>query len=117
QPTGYRLYPHAGHSFRRTGCGLDENYRSGASRRRQNLSPAMACRNASRTRISTAASFRSRALAAQGQVFTARGPQQMVTPRALAPDELSGIVEQFRRCAENAQAADFDGVELHGGNG
>src|SRR5215467_14375818 len=41
------------------------------------------------------------ALAAQGQVFTARGPQQMVTPRALALDELSGIVEQFRRGAEN----------------
>jgi N-ethylmaleimide reductase len=34
-------------------------------------------------------------IAAQGQVFTAKGPQQMVTPRALALDELSGIVEQL----------------------
>jgi N-ethylmaleimide reductase len=57
------------------------------------------------------------AIAAQGQVFTAKGPQQMVTPRALALDELPGIVEQFRKGAENAKAAGFDGVELHGANG
>ena len=57
------------------------------------------------------------AIAAQGQVFTAKGPQQMVTPRALALAELPGIVEQFRRGAENAKAAGFDGVELHGANG
>jgi N-ethylmaleimide reductase len=57
------------------------------------------------------------AIAADGQVFTAKGPQQMVTPRALALAELPGIVEQFRRGAENAKAAGFDGVELHGANG
>ena len=57
------------------------------------------------------------AIAAQGQVFTAKGPQQMVTPRALALAELPGIVEQFRKGAENAKAAGFDGVELHGANG
>jgi N-ethylmaleimide reductase len=57
------------------------------------------------------------AIAAHGQVFTAKGPQQMVTPRALALDELPGVVQQFRRGAENAKAAAFDGVELHGANG
>jgi N-ethylmaleimide reductase len=57
------------------------------------------------------------AIAAQGQVFTAKGPQAMVAPRALALDELPGIVEQFRKGAENAKAAGFDGVELHGANG
>src|ERR1700694_1804139 len=57
------------------------------------------------------------AIAAQGQVFTAKGPQEMVTPRALALAELPGIVEQFRKGAENAKAAGFDGVELHGSNG
>jgi N-ethylmaleimide reductase len=57
------------------------------------------------------------AIAAQGQVFTAKGPQQMVTPRALTLAELPGIVEQFRRGAENAKVAGFDGVELHGANG
>ena len=57
------------------------------------------------------------AIAAQGQVITAKGPQEMVTPRALALAELPGIVEQFRNGAENAKAAGFDGVELHGANG
>jgi N-ethylmaleimide reductase len=57
------------------------------------------------------------AIAAQGQVFTAKGLQPMVTPRALTLAELPGIVEQFRRGAENARAAGFDGVEMHGANG
>jgi N-ethylmaleimide reductase len=57
------------------------------------------------------------AIAAQGQVFTAKGLQPMVTPRALNVAELPGIVDQFRRAAENARAAGFDGVELHGANG
>jgi N-ethylmaleimide reductase len=57
------------------------------------------------------------AIAAHGEVFTAKGPQHMVTPRALTLAELPGIVEQFRSGAENAKSADFDGVELHGANG
>ena len=57
------------------------------------------------------------AIAAQGQVFTAKGLQPTVTPRALELAELPGIVEQFRRGAENAKAAGFDGVEVHGANG
>ncbi len=57
------------------------------------------------------------AIAAEGQVFTAKGLQPMVTPRALDLAELPGIVEQFRRGAENAKAAGFDGVEIHGANG
>ena len=50
-------------------------------------------------------------------MFTAKGSQEIVTPRALALAELPGIVEQFRKGAENAKAAGFDGVELHGANG
>src|SRR6202163_4055422 len=57
------------------------------------------------------------ALAPQGEVFTAQGPQKMVTPRALGLAEIPGIVAQFRNGAENAKAAGFDGVELHGANG
>ena len=38
-------------------------------------------------------------------------------PRALATDEIAGVVEEFRRGAENAKAAGFDGVEIHGANG
>jgi N-ethylmaleimide reductase len=57
------------------------------------------------------------AIAADGEVFTFEGPKKMVAPRALETHEIPGIVEQFRRGAENAKAAGFDGVELHGANG
>lgn len=39
------------------------------------------------------------------------------TPRALRLDELPGIVADYRRGAENAKAAGFDGVEVHSANG
>ena len=38
-------------------------------------------------------------------------------PRALEPDEIPGIVEQYRQATRNAKAAGFDGVEIHGANG
>jgi N-ethylmaleimide reductase len=57
------------------------------------------------------------AIAAEGEVFTAEGPKPFVTPRALNTEEVPDIVEQFRRGAENALAAGFDGVEIHGANG
>jgi N-ethylmaleimide reductase len=38
-------------------------------------------------------------------------------PRALALDELPGIVAAYRKGAANAIAAGFDGVEIHGANG
>ncbi|MCU1323284.1 MAG: NADH:flavin oxidoreductase/NADH oxidase [Acidobacteriaceae bacterium] len=37
--------------------------------------------------------------------------------RALEISEIAGIVEDYRKAAERAKAAGFDGVELHGGNG
>lgn len=52
-----------------------------------------------------------------GHVSGIRPIKEFVTPRALATDEIPGIVEAFRRGAENAQRAGFDGVELHGANG
>lgn len=39
------------------------------------------------------------------------------TPRALDTREVAQVVEQFRHGAEQAKAAGFDGVELHGANG
>jgi N-ethylmaleimide reductase len=57
------------------------------------------------------------ALPVEGEAFTSRGRTKLVTPRALATDELPDIVAQFRHAAENAKAAGFDGVELHGANG
>jgi N-ethylmaleimide reductase len=38
-------------------------------------------------------------------------------PRALALDELPGIIEDYKRAARNAISAGFDGVEVHGANG
>src|SRR6202789_767805 len=37
--------------------------------------------------------------------------------RALEISEIRGIVEDYRKAAERAKAAGFDGVELHGANG
>jgi N-ethylmaleimide reductase len=37
--------------------------------------------------------------------------------RALETHEIAGIVEDYRRAAERAKAAGFDGAELHGANG
>lgn len=39
------------------------------------------------------------------------------TPRALATEEIAGVVGDFRRAAANAMRAGFDGVEIHGANG
>ncbi len=57
------------------------------------------------------------ALPVEGEAFTANGKVKIETPRALELHELPGIVAQFRAAAENAKAAGFDGVELHGANG
>jgi N-ethylmaleimide reductase len=57
------------------------------------------------------------AIAPDGETYTAQGLKKMVTPRALEASEIPGIVEQFRKGAENAKAAGFDGVEIHGANG
>ncbi|HEX4577266.1 MAG TPA: alkene reductase [Edaphobacter sp.] len=57
------------------------------------------------------------AIAATGTVSLLRPQRPFVTPRALEIAEIKGIVEAFRRGAQNAQLAGFDGVELHGANG
>ena len=57
------------------------------------------------------------AIAPQGHVSLLRPKREYVVPRALQTDELAGIVEDYRRGAENAKRAGFDGVEIHGANG
>ena len=57
------------------------------------------------------------AIAPEGHVSLLRPMKNYVTPRALELGEIAGIVEEFRRGAENAKAAGFDGVEIHGANG
>ena len=58
------------------------------------------------------------ALAITGdEVHTPQGKQPYVLPRELRDDELPAIVAGFKKAAENAKAAGFDGVEVHGANG
>ena len=51
------------------------------------------------------------------EVHTPEGKKPYVVPRELSDDELPGIVAGFKRASENARAAGFDGVEVHGANG
>lgn len=57
------------------------------------------------------------AIRARSKTFTAQGFEDVSAPRALALDELPGIVEQYRVAARHAIEAGFDGVEVHGANG
>jgi len=61
--------------------------------------------------------------AAEGAIafgYTEKGEPGFVStsvPRALATEEVPRVVEDFAQAAENAIAAGFDGVEIHGANG
>jgi 2,4-dienoyl-CoA reductase-like NADH-dependent reductase (Old Yellow Enzyme family) len=57
------------------------------------------------------------AIAAAGHVSHVRPLKPFVTPRALELEEIPGIVEAYRKGAQNALSAGFDGVEVHGANG
>lgn len=57
------------------------------------------------------------AIAAKGTVSLVRPEQSYTTPRALDLREIAEVVEAYRKGAENAKRAGFDGVELHGANG
>ena len=50
-------------------------------------------------------------------IHTPLGKLPYEEPRALETSEIPGVVEEYRRAAERAQAAGFDGVEIHGANG
>jgi N-ethylmaleimide reductase len=51
------------------------------------------------------------------EIHTPSGKQSHETPRALATEEIPAIVEDYRRAAERARVAGFDGVEIHAANG
>jgi 2,4-dienoyl-CoA reductase-like NADH-dependent reductase (Old Yellow Enzyme family) len=57
------------------------------------------------------------AIAAKGHVSLVRPEKPYVTPQALETSEIAGVIEDFRKGAENAKKAGFDGVEIHGANG
>ncbi|MCF5468740.1 alkene reductase [Pseudomonas syringae] len=57
------------------------------------------------------------AIAAEGHVSLMRPITPLPVPRALELAEIGDIIEAYRVGAENAKAAGFDGVEVHGANG
>jgi len=50
-------------------------------------------------------------------LHTPNGKQPYETPRALETAEVTAVVADYRRAAERAKAAGFDGVEIHAANG
>jgi N-ethylmaleimide reductase len=54
---------------------------------------------------------------AGAQHYTAQGPKDYETPRALTIEEIKAAVQDYKQAAINAIEAGFDGVELHGANG
>lgn len=57
------------------------------------------------------------AISPGGIVTRVHPTKEYVVPRALERDEIPGVIEAYRKGAENAKAAGFDGVEIHGANG
>src|ERR1043166_1773991 len=53
----------------------------------------------------------------KGNVSLVRPEKEFVTPRPLERDEIPRIIAEFKRGAENAMKAGFDGVHIHGANG
>ncbi len=49
--------------------------------------------------------------------YTPDGFKDTVTPKAMTSEDIRTTVEDFRKAAENAMEAGFDGVEIHSSNG
>ncbi len=54
---------------------------------------------------------------AEVRALLASGPTIGSIPRAIELAEIPGLVDEYRRGAEQAKAAGFDGIEVHGANG
>jgi N-ethylmaleimide reductase len=57
------------------------------------------------------------AIRANSKTFVGGAFVDVSEPRALASEEIPGLVDDFKRAAANAREAGFDGAELHGANG
>ena len=57
------------------------------------------------------------AIRAEGHAYSDNGEVEFTTPRSLELHEIPSIFAEFRRGAERALEAGFDGVEIHGANG
>ena len=57
------------------------------------------------------------ATCAPGHAHTPTGRKDYEPARALGKPDIARVVEDYRKAAQNAKAAGFDGVQLHGANG
>jgi N-ethylmaleimide reductase len=57
------------------------------------------------------------AIQAEVRALLASGPAIGSMPRAIELSEIPGLVREYRRAAQRAKQAGFDGVEVHGANG
>ncbi|PTE20020.1 alkene reductase [Cereibacter changlensis] len=57
------------------------------------------------------------AIGAASKTFDGTQFVETSVPRALEEAEIARVVDDYRKAAENAQAAGFDGVEIHAANG
>jgi N-ethylmaleimide reductase len=57
------------------------------------------------------------AIAAKSKTFDGEQFVDTPIPRALEIGEIPGIVQDYRKAAENAKEAGFDGIEVHAANG
>ena len=57
------------------------------------------------------------AIAPAGKTFTYEGMKEFVAPRTLSLSDISEIVSDYAKAADNAKQAGFDGVEIHAANG
>lgn len=57
------------------------------------------------------------AIAAAGEIYTINGKAPHSNPVALTKEGVQEVIAGFVKAAQNAMAAGFDGVELHGANG
>jgi 2,4-dienoyl-CoA reductase-like NADH-dependent reductase (Old Yellow Enzyme family) len=53
----------------------------------------------------------------EGEIHTPTGKHPYEVPRTLGTSEITRVVEDYRRAAEQAKKARFDGVEIHAANG
>jgi len=51
------------------------------------------------------------------QAYTESGFEDTVTPKAMTIEEIKQTVQDFKKAAQNALEAGFDGIELHAANG
>lgn len=57
------------------------------------------------------------ALNPNSQSYTPQGFKDTVTPKAMTLDEIKETIADYGKAAQNAMAANFDGVEIHSSNG